>query len=103
MSPTGISIMRQTPVPGHGWPAPVPTLFARGRSRSGSAGRREPHERAAGSGERINLLVPIRAIVAGRLAAGAEGTQRRVHEEDALERLRQRVVALPPRLELGVL
>src|SRR5437879_1883656 len=42
------------PMPGHGWPAPAGNDVRSERSRSGLAGRRSQHERAAGRGERIN-------------------------------------------------
>src|SRR2546430_3079967 len=47
--------IRQTAMPGHGWPAPVADDVRTQRSRSGLAGRRSQHERAAGRGERINI------------------------------------------------
>src|SRR3954471_14735936 len=46
-------------------------MFARGRSRSGLAGRREPHERAAGRGGRIN--VSVRTVAAAAVTAGTAG------------------------------
>src|SRR5437870_2418646 len=46
--------IRQTRMPGHGWPAPEGNDVRSQRSRSGLAGRRSQHERAAGRGERIN-------------------------------------------------
>src|SRR5205085_11488025 len=49
--------IRQTAMPGHGWPAPVADDVRSQRSRSGFAGRRSQHERAAGRGERIIISV----------------------------------------------
>src|SRR5438552_7454000 len=46
-------------MPGHGWPAPEGDDVRSQRSRSGFAGRRSQHERAAGRGERINTSVAV--------------------------------------------
>src|SRR5437867_7391659 len=60
----------QTVMPGHGWPAPEGDDVRAQRSRSGFAGRREPHERRAMDG-------PERIIKSDRHArpwmAGARG------------------------------
>src|SRR3954447_4696473 len=49
----------------------------------------------ASSGAMASVL-PTGAVVARWLATGAEGTQRGVDQQDALERVRERVVALSP-------
>src|SRR5207244_3482458 len=57
-------------MPGHGWPAPEGDDVRSQRSRSGLAGRRSQHERAAGRGERINTSEPPCPAMDGRRPRG---------------------------------
>src|SRR5947207_1309023 len=51
---------------GHGWPAPEADDVRAERSRSGFAGRRSQHERAAGRGEQIKCVRPSCPAMDGR-------------------------------------
>src|SRR4051812_36870339 len=63
-----VPMVTQAPTPGHGWPVPVGNNAGAERSRSGLAGRRSQHERAAGRGERISMSVR------GQLEDAEDGT-----------------------------